>query len=92
VLALERSRLLAAHEAATSRPGGGSGGGETPVPIPNTAVKPTSADGTWRGTSWESRAPPTGLSRRRPGPLGPGLSCDWGAESGEREERRCLAR
>ena len=26
---------------------GGHGGGETPVPIPNTAVKPTSADGTW---------------------------------------------
>ena len=26
---------------------GGYGGGDIPVPIPNTAVKPTSADGTW---------------------------------------------
>ena len=26
---------------------GGYGGGVTPVPIPNTEVKPTSADGTW---------------------------------------------
>ncbi len=26
---------------------GGHSGGVTPVPIPNTAVKPTSADGTW---------------------------------------------
>jgi len=25
---------------------GGYGGGDIPVPIPNTAVKPTSADGT----------------------------------------------
>ena len=37
---------------------GGHGGGETPVPIPNTAVKPSSADGTWRETAWESRSPP----------------------------------
>src|SRR4029453_285517 len=27
-------------------PSGGDGGGDTPVPIPNTAVKPSSADGT----------------------------------------------
>src|SRR5215813_12591610 len=32
--------------------------GETPLPIPNRAVKPLSADGTWRATSWESRSPP----------------------------------
>src|SRR4051794_21277671 len=31
---------------------------ETPLPIPNRAVKPLSADGTWRATSWESRSPP----------------------------------
>ncbi len=37
---------------------GGHGGGETPVPIPNTAVKPASADGTWGVTPWESRTPP----------------------------------
>src|SRR3954454_13622432 len=37
---------------------GGHCGGVTPVPISNTAVKPARADGTWRGTSWESRSPP----------------------------------
>ena len=37
---------------------GGDGKGETPVPIPNTAVKPLSADGTARETVWESRTPP----------------------------------
>src|SRR3954452_12070076 len=31
---------------------------ETPLPIPNRAVKSLSADGTWRATSWESRSPP----------------------------------
>jgi hypothetical protein len=30
----------------------------TPVPIPNTEVKPLSADGTARVTWWESRSPP----------------------------------
>ena len=37
---------------------GGHGGGVTPVPIPNTEVKPTSADGTWGEIPWESRSPP----------------------------------
>ena len=32
--------------------------GETPVPIPNTMVKPQAADGTMLGTAWESRWPP----------------------------------
>ena len=32
------------------------GEGATPVPIPNTEVKPFSADGTWRETAWESRS------------------------------------
>ena len=32
--------------------------GETPVPIPNTEVKPFSADGTWGETPWESRSLP----------------------------------
>ena len=32
--------------------------GETPGPIPNPEVKPFSADGTARGTAWESRTPP----------------------------------
>jgi hypothetical protein len=37
---------------------GGHGGGVTPVPIPNTEVKPSRADGTWQETAWESRTPP----------------------------------
>jgi hypothetical protein len=32
--------------------------GETPLPIPNRAVKPHSADGTWPSRAWESRSPP----------------------------------
>ncbi len=31
------------------------GGGATPVPIPNTEVKSSSVDGTWRVAAWESR-------------------------------------
>src|SRR3954464_7039729 len=38
---------------------------ETPLPIPNRAVKPLSADGTWRATARESRSPPV-LSRKPP--------------------------
>jgi hypothetical protein len=37
---------------------GGDSGGEPPVPIPNTEVKPTCADGTWGATPWESRSLP----------------------------------
>ena len=37
---------------------GGNGEGVTPVPIPNTAVKPFCADGTWDAGPWESRTPP----------------------------------
>jgi hypothetical protein len=37
---------------------GGHSGGVTPVPIPNTEVKPASADGTWGEAPWESRSPP----------------------------------
>ncbi len=37
---------------------GDDGGGDTPVPIPNTTVKPSSADGTWTAGSWESRTLP----------------------------------
>ncbi len=33
-------------------------GGETPVPIPNTVVKPSSADDTAWETVWESRSSP----------------------------------
>ena len=37
---------------------GGDSREETPVPIPNTEVKPCSADGTAWATAWESRTPP----------------------------------
>ncbi len=37
---------------------GGHSGGVTPFPIPNTEVKPSSADGTWDECPWESRTPP----------------------------------
>ena len=37
---------------------GGYGGGVTPVPIPNTEVKPACADGTWDVGPWESRSLP----------------------------------
>ena len=36
--------------------------GGTPGNIPNPAVKPVSADGTWRATSWERRSLPRGVS------------------------------
>ena len=37
------------------RESSGDGGGVTPVPIPNTEVKSSSVDGTWRVAAWESR-------------------------------------
>ena len=37
---------------------GGDNEGVTPVPIPNTEVKPFSADGTWLETARESRSLP----------------------------------
>ena len=37
---------------------GGDSEGETPVPFPNTEVKPFCADGTAWATAWESRTPP----------------------------------
>ena len=48
---------------------GGYGEGETPLPIPNRAVKPLSADGTWPARAWESRSPPVFLLKA--GPHGP---------------------
>src|SRR5438105_13739408 len=44
--------------------------GETPVPIPNTAVKPVSADGTGLATVWESRSSPRSFSFARKSPRG----------------------
>ena len=42
----------------SSKTSGDLGGGATPVPIPNTAVKPSSADGTAQFPVWESRTLP----------------------------------
>ena len=59
VLALESSKINRALRGLDKTTVfGGHGGGVTPVPIPNTEVKPTSADGTWEETPWESRTPP----------------------------------
>ncbi len=44
---------------------GGHSERETPLPIPNRAVKPLSADGTWPARAWESRTPPV-LAREPP--------------------------
>ena len=41
---------------------GGDNEGVTPVPIPNTEVKPFSADGTWLETARESRSLPDSIS------------------------------
>jgi hypothetical protein len=54
VLALESSSAV--HSLTTDF--GGHSDRVTPVPIPNTEVKPASADGTWGVTPWESRTPP----------------------------------
>ena len=40
--------------------------GETPVPIPNTMVKPRTADDTTLGTAWESRWVPDPFKNNRP--------------------------
>ena len=62
--------VLKAREERSLPVSGGYGEGETPLPIPNRAVKPLSADGTWPARAWESRSPPVLLdpaceSRRR---------------------------
>src|SRR4051795_13599781 len=49
-----------------SRFSGGYGEGETPLPIPNRAVKPLSADGTWLARARESRTPPVESVTSRP--------------------------
>ena len=43
---------------------GGDNEGVTPVPIPNTEVKPFSADGTWLETARESRSLPDSTHAR----------------------------
>ena len=36
---------------------------DPPVPMPNTEVKPFSADGTWLETTWESRTLPDSMEK-----------------------------
>ena len=43
---------------------GDNGERDPPVPIPNTEVKPFSADGTWLETTWESRTLPDSMKRK----------------------------
>src|SRR3954464_15251911 len=58
--------VLRVREAWSRTTSGGFGVGETPLPIPNRAVKPHSADGTWPSRAWESRSPPVLSHTSRP--------------------------
>ena len=42
---------------------GDNGERDPPVPMPNTEVKPFSADGTWLETTWESRTLPDSMKK-----------------------------
>ena len=58
ILVVSFERLIL-FQRKSSHPFGGDGEGEPRVPIPNTTVKPFSADGTWTAGSWESRTSPS---------------------------------
>ena len=51
------------------RVSGDNGEGDPPVPIPNTEVKPLSADGTWLATARESRSSPGSFQEQRLGKM-----------------------
>src|SRR4051794_6817287 len=68
-----RTRGSTDPAAAVSSSLGGYSEGETPLPIPNRAVKPLSADGTWCSHAWESRSPP--VLHRKSRPSGRLFSC-----------------
>ena len=53
------------RELKTQIDSGGYGEGEPPVPIPNTEVKPFSADGTWLATARESKTLPDPKKKNR---------------------------
>src|SRR5436190_19565979 len=65
---------------------GGHSEGDTPLPIPNRAVKPLSADGTWPERAWESRSPPIDLRAVPRG--GPYLFVGWRSSWIVRRDRR----
>ncbi len=69
MLAIEGSRCCYTR-AFDNRCSGGHSGGVTPVPIPNTEVKPACADGTWGENPWESRSPPDFLHEQPRPPAG----------------------
>ena len=76
---LWRCVILKAREGPWSLPvSGGYGEGETPLPFPNRAVKPLSADGTWLARAWESRSPPVNTHY-------------WPALTGPASTRPCVA-
>src|SRR6266550_8797087 len=65
-IGLERYAPLVSGAARGQTPDSKFAGGHrsrvTPVPIPNTEVKPATADGTARETAWESRSLPAVIS------------------------------
>src|SRR5204863_8017827 len=61
--ALRSSRSERRRETPGSKHAGGHRIRVTPVPIPNTEVKPDTADGTARETVWESRSLPAVIPR-----------------------------
>jgi hypothetical protein len=93
---LARCAVLKARGEAWSRPvSGGFSERETPLPIPNRAVKPLSADGTWPARAWESRAPPVFLVRRAPCATSAGARCrssGLGVDKGRAAARGVAAR
>ena len=54
--------VVRVHETNKFTISGGNDERVTPVPIPNTEVKPLSADGTWLDTARESRSSPDPIS------------------------------
>ena len=60
------SRRSAGRRPEERKVSGGHSDRVTPVPIPNTEVKPASADGTWGEAPWESRSPPEYFSETAP--------------------------
>ncbi len=53
--------VIRSYSLSNQRFTGGDSGGDTPVPIPNTEVKATSADGTDLETDWKSRSLPVSI-------------------------------
>ena len=71
-------------EAEPRRISGGNGKGDPPVPIPNTEVKPLSAESTWLETAREDRSlPDSNTSYRKVWGV---FLCSGRAKSGKRRE------